>query len=71
MRAFTELRAEGGRLGATGEFELELPLPAWWPIPDAAMAAGERLIQQIVAKDTQLTLSRLVAEYEQWRSTSG
>ena len=71
VTAFTELTADAaaGELRATAEFELALPLPRWWPIPDAAMAAGERLIQAIVAKDTQLTVARLKGEYAAWRPT--
>ena len=62
ITAFTELRATEGALRATGEFELAMPLPSWWPIPDRAMAAGERLVQSIVDKDTRLTVARLKGE---------
>ena len=64
MTAFTELAAAEGEVRASGDFSLALPLPRWWPIPDGAMAQGERLIRSIVEKDTRLTLERLRAEYE-------
>ena len=64
VTAFTELAAAEGEVRASGDFSLALPLPRWWPIPDGAMAQGERLIRSIVEKDTRLTLERLRAEYE-------
>lgn len=67
VEACTELRADAGRLVATGDFALTMPLPPWWPVPDAAMARVEALIRAIVEKDTRLTVERISAEYEAWR----
>lgn len=67
IRAVTEVRARGGVLAARGEFSLALPLPRWWPIPDSAMAAGGELVRGIVEKDTRLSVSRIKAEYGEWR----
>ena len=61
VEACTELRATGGELSATGDFALTLPLPRWWPVPDRAMARGEGMIRGIVAKDTKLTVERLIS----------
>lgn len=63
VQACTELNASDGKLSATGDFTLTLPLPRWWPIPDAAMARGESMIRGIVAKDTRLTIDRIGREY--------
>ena len=69
VAAVTELRARDGELAASGTFALELPLPRW--IPERATAAGERLIQSIVAKDTRLTIERLQAEMDAERVGGG
>ena len=61
VEACTELRATGGELSATGDFALTLPLPRWWPVPDKAMHRGESMIRGIVAKDTRLTVERLIS----------
>lgn len=66
IEACTELSAREDALSATGDFALTLPLPRWWPIPDAAMARGESMIRGIVAKDTRLTIDRIGREYEAW-----
>ena len=41
VEACTELSARDGKLEATGDFALTLPLPRWWPVPDKAMRRGE------------------------------
>ena len=61
VEACTELSARDGTLSATGDFALTLPLPRWWPVPDRAMARGEGMIRGIVAKDTRLTVERLIS----------
>ena len=61
VEACTELSARDGKLEATGDFALTLPLPRWWPVPDKAMARGEGMIRGIVAKDTRLTVERLIS----------
>ena len=61
VEACTELSARDGQLEATGDFALTLPLPRWWPVPDNAMQRGESMIRGIVAKDTKLTVERLIS----------
>ena len=61
VEACTELSARDGKLEATGDFALTLPLPRWWPVPDKAMQRGESMIRGIVAKDTRLTVERLIS----------
>ena len=56
----------GDSLVADSSFELCLPLPSWWPIPDRAMEAlgMNALIQRLVEKDTRLSVARIKAEHE-------
>ena len=61
VEACTELSARDGKLEATGDFALTLPLPRWWPVPDRAMVRGEGMIRGIVEKDTRLTVERLIS----------
>ena len=61
VEACTELSARDGKLEATGDFALTLPLPRWWPVPDRAMNRGESMIRGIVDKDTRLTVERLIS----------
>ena len=68
VTALSELCVSGGSVAMSTDFQLNVPLPAWWPIPDSIDPVGSSLIQNIVQKDTQLSITRVKAEYDAWRA---
>lgn len=67
ISAVSELQASDGMLKMSTEFLLTVPLPQWWPVPDAVTSGGNVLIRDILQKDTRNAITRVKTEYSAWR----